>query len=58
MAQLQPIICPLSERPKSFRKDGYKLIDGKWIGNIPIWNTGSVESHTSKTLKGKGRYYV
>lgn len=58
MAQLQPIVCKLADRPKSYSHQGKILVDGKWVNGGINYNTGEVKSHVSKTLKGKGKYYV
>lgn len=58
MGKLQPIVCKLADRPKTYHKQGLKLVDGKWIPNVNIWSTGAVESHVAKMLKGRGKYYV
>ena len=58
MANLQPIICPLSDKPKSFTRRGMDYINGEWVAKPVTYCTGTVKSHVAKTLKGNGRYYV
>jgi hypothetical protein len=58
MAKLQPIVCPLSERPKNYSRSGLKYVNGKWVSLNHLFATGAVESHVSKVLKGKEKYYV
>jgi|GEM_PF-2584324 hypothetical protein len=58
MSELKPIVCKLADKPKTYRKDGWRMVNGKWVANDPKWNMGEVVSHKSKVFKGKGRYYV
>lgn len=58
MAELKDIVCPLSQRPKTFYKNGLNFIDGKWVPKQNPNNHGKVKSHKPEILKQKEKYYV
>lgn len=58
MATLQPILCPLSQRPKTFYNNGLDLINGQWVQKQNCDNHGRVKSHKPEILKQKDKYYV